>query len=339
MKRPLSDPSLYPGPGSAILLCVALLGWQMGFGAVVAGGAAICGYPPKHLAELVYDPWFLGPVNLLAFGFVLLWVVRRRAVAPAEFLRSGPFPPALVGPVLVATLGLAVVFSAVDNWIVAAFSLLPNFDPAKLELMRVTAAPFGSFLVLVLVAPVTEEVFFRGLLLRRLLRQLTVAQALWLTAGLFAIVHANLRQGVLAVVLGLIFGHWLRRTGSIGPALIGHAAFNFLAFASARWPDEAIWLGGWHPTLGLVHQSPVITLAGAVLAGLGFWWFEYFVRRTAWPQPVWAWPATVAEAEPPLLASAEPPLVTADAAPPTPVPSDTPPPAAADPQAPASPAS
>ncbi|MFT3735623.1 MAG: CPBP family intramembrane metalloprotease [Rhodocyclaceae bacterium] len=79
---------------------------------------------------------------------------------------------------------------------------------------------------LVVVAPVCEEWFFRGLLLRRWQAKWGAVPALLLTSALFGSVHpAVLPQ----FVLGMVCGALLIKSGSLWPAIGLHALNNLLA--------------------------------------------------------------------------------------------------------------
>jgi uncharacterized protein len=90
-------------------------------------------------------------------------------------------------------------------------------------------------LVVVLVAPVAEELLFRGALLRSLQRRLTPAWSIFLSALIFALVHplASPTIGsVMAVpallVLGLVSANAAVRTGNLSASILLHAGFNLL---------------------------------------------------------------------------------------------------------------
>lgn len=89
----------------------------------------------------------------------------------------------------------------------------------------------------VLVAPVVEEVLFRGLLLRALLRRLPPWVAVVVSGGVFGAVHLGGASGLLAVatVVGLTgFGMLLAvqalRTGSLSRPILTHVGFNLAGF-------------------------------------------------------------------------------------------------------------
>lgn len=102
-----------------------------------------------------------------------------------------------------------------------------------------TFAVFG--LVAVFGAPVVEELFFRGLLLRSLTSVLGVAPAIGVQAVLFGLAHfspllglANLSVMTVIAAAGTIFGitAWWRRTGT---SAVAHGAFNLVSVIAAAF--------------------------------------------------------------------------------------------------------
>jgi membrane protease YdiL (CAAX protease family) len=89
-------------------------------------------------------------------------------------------------------------------------------------------------LAVLIVAPVGEEVLFRGALLRGLLRRTSPAVAIWGSALAFALVHVILDPGAgfavpALLLLGLISGYRALRTGDLSQSILLHAGFNLLA--------------------------------------------------------------------------------------------------------------
>ena len=81
-------------------------------------------------------------------------------------------------------------------------------------------------LVVVLIAPVVEEIFFRGLLMRSLEHRFGRAPALIGSATLFGAVHFQWLQLPALVMFGLVAGWLAQRYGRLGPAIFAHIAFN-----------------------------------------------------------------------------------------------------------------
>ena len=91
----------------------------------------------------------------------------------------------------------------------------------------------GLILTVVIGAPVVEELFFRGLLLRSLQRRLPDWAAVAVSAVAFGVAHLSALpvDAVLLVMISLtVFGAILAvmalRTGRLGPGIAAHAAFN-----------------------------------------------------------------------------------------------------------------
>lgn len=88
-------------------------------------------------------------------------------------------------------------------------------------------------LALVLVTPVLEEVFFRGVLLRVLSSIMGVGMGSVLGAVLFALAHGAGRFFSLLLVTGLVLSVLTRVSRSLVPAVCAHAVFNALVVIAA----------------------------------------------------------------------------------------------------------
>jgi membrane protease YdiL (CAAX protease family) len=88
--------------------------------------------------------------------------------------------------------------------------------------------------VVVIGAPLVEELVYRGLLQRSMSAVLGVVPALVVMSIWFALMHPTPVEWPGLVVAGALFGAGLALTGRIGPSILTHAAFNatglFLAF-------------------------------------------------------------------------------------------------------------
>ena len=86
--------------------------------------------------------------------------------------------------------------------------------------------------VVVVGAPVVEELFFRGLLLRALAGRIGRPGAVGVSAVLFGLVHFEPLQLPVLVLFGVVLGLLAVRTGRLGPSICAHAAFNAVAVYS-----------------------------------------------------------------------------------------------------------
>lgn len=116
-------------------------------------------------------------------------------------------------------------------------------------------------------APLTEELLFRGLLLQGLERFFGAGAAVFLSALTFAVFHGNLTQGTAALATGCVLGAAYVRTRALALPVLMHAGSNALALLLTESGYTGEGLEG--PRL--------LILAGT--AFLSFWEFLRTTRR------------------------------------------------------------
>ena len=128
---------------------------------------------------------------------------------------------------------------------VTVFVLLPMAwlfqidDPAQQDVADIAAGAgsVGSriavLLILVVVAPLSEELLYRGVLLSRLRRSYSLHHSVIVSAVVFAGIHLIDPDALFVVpglfVIGLVLGYQSLRAGRIGLAVMTHAGVNLLA--------------------------------------------------------------------------------------------------------------
>ena len=103
------------------------------------------------------------------------------------------------------------------------------------QMMGIMNTP-GGYAVICLLAPIGEELVFRGAVLHKLLEWKPECRWLMITfsAVLFAVAHMNPAQIIHPLLIGLLLGWMYERTGSIIPGVAYHWANNTAAFLLAR---------------------------------------------------------------------------------------------------------
>lgn len=104
-------------------------------------------------------------------------------------------------------------------------------DDVSEEARKLTDSASGAgVLLLVLIvcigAPVAEELFYRGLVLRSVERRWTLPIAVAASTILFGVVHLQGLQLPALLLFGLVAGLLAARTGRLGPSILCHAGFN-----------------------------------------------------------------------------------------------------------------
>lgn len=102
------------------------------------------------------------------------------------------------------------------------------------EFITAVGDRYGVFVALWLlaaVAPVAEEIAFRGVLLRSFSKNVSFGLANTLQAGLFALMHFDLPATPMLFALGLVAGVLAKRSGGLLAPIVFHAAFNLIVGA------------------------------------------------------------------------------------------------------------
>lgn len=190
----------------------------------------------------VVDPAEGGPSLLLV-------VVTSQAVGLAGLLAwlglRGRLSWRLIGPARPRwshlPLGLAVGlggFLAVNLVLVTLIAILGPVDPPEQRLLReLTTGGVTTLLTVVaaiVMAPVLEEVVFRGVLFQALRRRAGLWPAVVFSSLLFAAIHVEITQPLFSgglLLLGVLFALVQHRVGNLLVPIVGHAAFNAVAVA------------------------------------------------------------------------------------------------------------
>ena len=181
-----------------------------------------------------HGPLPKGPVVLAATVLssvltIVLFLRLRWTPVGRDYLRSRPWT-ALVWTG-VATFGTIIPSIWLDEQL--ALDMPEHVERLLVDIMR---QPLGSLFIGIL-APVAEEVVFRGAVLRSLL---TVMEGRWrwgaiaVSAVIFGAVHGNESQFLHAVLTGVLLGWMYERTRSIVPGLVCHWVNNSLAFLATN---------------------------------------------------------------------------------------------------------
>jgi len=145
-------------------------------------------------------------------------------IAPVNWRNAFPFTRfslSLLAPLVISGFGLSFLLVEVSGWIPTPAFIEEMFR----EIM--SGNPVAKLIALVVIAPITEEMLFRGLIFREFARRYSMRHAIFGSAALFALFHLNPWQAVVAFPVGVLAAWLVLRTGSIIPGIVLHAALNF----------------------------------------------------------------------------------------------------------------
>lgn len=245
-----TPPQKYPRFANAIMLLLFLIAIQLAATYVMRWLLDRAGITITNPIDLAVA----GIANLIAFFTVIIYGARRTEAPKKDVLLLRSFSPGMILPVVIAVTGISILGSEIDNLL---RHLLPPPEAIQKIMQDIAqSGPWGIF-TLVVVAPLTEELLFRGLLLRGFNRNYGAGAAVFVSAFLFAVIHLNPYQMLPAFFAGLFLGWITLGSKSVWPAIFAHASTNgLLIMVSWLNPDipgliqrgqpeyQPLWLDG-----------------------------------------------------------------------------------------------
>lgn len=225
-----------PGAGAILLAAVGFIFAQ--FSLLAAGMLVVQLFP--HLPIQWVNMSIMLVSTLLWGSGAWLWVQLRQM--PSDWL-SLAFPQvrSWFWPTLLVMVPTALLFGgSFDMLIGSLFAIQPRPDPTLEQLSDAAMGSVGlQLLVLflaVIAAPMSEELFFRGVALRSLrFRKWSFLAASGFTSLLFAGIHFKITGFFLLFTLAMVLAMLAERTRSLLPSIVFHAAHNAFVIFVAMW--------------------------------------------------------------------------------------------------------
>lgn len=190
------------------------------------------------LGEHLQETFWFALYSLIAYGLAVALVV----FVPWRLFKSWKTDREEIGLRELPTwadIGLApigfVVYLVAGAALVALFGLFPWFNANEVQEIgfQLSFNVFDrllAFVMLVVVAPVAEEVIFRGWLYGKLREETGMWLSIFLTSLLFALMHGQWNVGVNVFALSVVLCGLREVTGTIYSGILLHILKNAVAF-------------------------------------------------------------------------------------------------------------
>jgi CAAX amino terminal protease family. len=235
--RAALPPERYRGPAVFVLLLMAIiLGTVLALG---AGPTALALFDGGELSVggslLLLTSTQIG-LMVVTLGLVVapralegVRLVGRTGLGRSLLIGLGAAGPAWIG---------ATLLGALVAYLLEALGLKEQAGPLEAFLER--GDPTVILLAFLLVAPVAEELFFRGVAYNAWERERGPWVAVVGSAALFAAIHSSLFALVPIFALGVMLALLYRRTGSLAANIALHAGFNTISVVIALLVRQGI---------------------------------------------------------------------------------------------------
>jgi membrane protease YdiL (CAAX protease family) len=248
------------------------LGLMLVFFALYLGSLALI-IPASIALGIAIDEHIADLIQLAIAWPLTIWVGLRLFGDTIDTRPTKPLDVRLLPALVAGSAGALIVLLALIGVIANAYTALFGAHAEHVPGGAV-ADPLVTLVAAVVIAPIAEELFHRGLVLHGLMGRYSVRKAIWISAVIFAVGHLNLGQAMLALPLGLAYGWLTVTTRSIWPAIVSHvsvnASFNFMLEPLLR--SEY----GGEFTAAILHIPVVLVAPAAVAVIISAW---HILRR------------------------------------------------------------
>jgi len=282
-----------------VLIGLCILGMLVFSGLAIFVGALITGADASELSGIQGLEKFgstgrmamLVMQGLIALGsFVLLPGLIR-------FLTPFSSKPVSIRPnatILMLVVGLSVLMLPVNSWLAAwnQSIQLPQFlnefqtwafqKEMEMEKLTMFLVEFSSieetllgFLVIAILAGITEEYFFRKLLQPRISTLFGNQHVgIWLTAFIFSAIHIQFYGLIPRMALGALFGYYFYWTGNIRLPMLAHILNNAITLVGLVLYQQKV------SSLNVEDPAQIPWFIGAISAGV-VWSIASMVQEEA----------------------------------------------------------
>ena len=255
---------VFPRIGQAFLLVAVLFLLQVAAGILAGYLMGLTGRP-----VVPGDAVLIGLGNALSFAVILFWLVRKSGRHWKDIFLFEDYPRNALFPVVLFIVGLSIFASEADN-VLQYFFPMPSSTAFLYQ--NLLQANVSSFITLAVIAPVTEELFFRGILLGAFLKNYGEKKGVLFSALLFMLFHINPYQFFISFTLGIFLAWLFIRTRSLIPCILAHALNNVVVLFAGTLLKVPI--PGYTGEIrgAPAFQSLWFNLLGAVLIVAGIAW-------------------------------------------------------------------
>jgi uncharacterized protein len=213
------------------------------------------------------DPLATALITVIQLVLLVLWLKRKYIINFKSMFSKEKTSAILLIPMAFSIAGLGILLSEAANFTTRIIPMndfwLKIFDSLSGQDFSV----WKPILLIAVVAPIVEEIIFRGMILRGFLKHYSVRKSIILSALLFAIIHMNPWQFVTAFAAGILLGWWYVKTDSILTTIFGHALNNSMSFIIGA---VGLVIPGYN--IEAIHQPVWFDFLGVVLLVVGVMW-------------------------------------------------------------------
>lgn len=188
--------------------------------------------------DFLYNSYKKIIVGLGSTLFIFYFAYRKAGVPLKELFPSRSFNVLIVFPLVFFILAAQFLIGEINNQIDKVLPPPSWFWELFSKVFESDYGIYGAILKIVVIAPIIEELIFRGIIMHGLMRNYSKYTAIFVSALMFALFHLNPWQFPATFILGILLGILMVRTHNIYLCILGHAMNNGLVLVSLQYANE-----------------------------------------------------------------------------------------------------
>ncbi len=185
--------------------------------------------------EYLYHPVKKIFVGIGSTLFILLYGFYRSKAPLFKIFPVSFFNPLVILPVILFFWGAHNFFDEINIAVEKIIPSPPWFWELFNKIFESDYGWWGAFLKVAVIAPIIEELIFRGLILHGFRKNYNAGTAIFFSALLFSLFHLNPWQIPSTFFLGLLLGWIMIRTQNILLAIIVHSLNNVMVLLNVTY--------------------------------------------------------------------------------------------------------
>ncbi len=178
-------------------------------------------------------------INTISFGIAIFIGYKKSNLKWNQIFSTKMPDPIILFSLTIFSIGTIIISSEIEN-IFRYFINVPEFFYELTNDLNDSRFMVYAFIAISIVAPITEELMFRGIILRGFLLNYSKIKSVILTAFLFAFIHLNPLQFFGAFLFGIFAAIIILNTKNLLLTIYFHSLFNFLPWSISNFTNIKI---------------------------------------------------------------------------------------------------
>lgn len=205
------------------------------------------------------------PIKKIVLGvgsvvFILIYGFRKSKAKLFEVFPVKLFNPLILIPIVTFLWGAQNFLEVANVWVEKIIPAPLWFWELFNNIFESDYGWIGAFLKVAVIAPIVEELIFRGLIFQGFRKNYNEFIAVFMSALLFALFHLNPWQFPATFILGLLLGWIMLRTNSLILSILGHSINNSIVLITVTY-----WEQIHTSAIYLLEKKDFLYLSGLVI--------------------------------------------------------------------------